>query len=66
MSNTAEPSRLSRKLNTTDAVIIGLGSMIGAGMALTFAFYAAPEFARPLAVRRSILRFERDHRKFAQ
>ncbi|NCN41361.1 amino acid permease [bacterium] len=26
------PSRLSRRLNTTDAVIIGLGSMIGAGI----------------------------------
>jgi APA family basic amino acid/polyamine antiporter len=29
---TAEPSRLSRKLTTFDAVVIGLGSMIGAGV----------------------------------
>jgi len=28
----AQPSRLSRKLNTFDAVVIGLGSMIGAGV----------------------------------
>lgn len=28
----SETSRLSRRLNTTDAVIIGLGSMIGAGV----------------------------------
>jgi basic amino acid/polyamine antiporter, APA family len=28
----AEPSRLVRKLGTTDAVLIGLGSMIGAGV----------------------------------
>lgn len=28
----ADPSRLARRLNTTDAVVIGLGSMIGAGV----------------------------------
>lgn len=27
-----EPSRLARRLNTSDAVVIGLGSMIGAGV----------------------------------
>jgi APA family basic amino acid/polyamine antiporter len=83
----AANTRLARNLNLTDAVILGLGSMIGAGifaatgpaaaaagsgllvgvllagwgfvigklasctaMALTFAFYADPHFARPLAV----------------
>lgn len=30
--NTAAPSRLARRLSTGDAVIIGLGSMIGAGV----------------------------------
>jgi APA family basic amino acid/polyamine antiporter len=32
MSATPEPSRLSRQLGTSDAVVIGLGSMIGAGV----------------------------------
>jgi APA family basic amino acid/polyamine antiporter len=31
-SGSAEPSRLARRLGTTDAVVIGLGSMIGAGV----------------------------------
>ncbi|HEY2863940.1 MAG TPA: amino acid permease [Casimicrobiaceae bacterium] len=31
-SGTARPSRLSRRLGTADAVIIGLGAMIGAGV----------------------------------
>ena len=29
---TAEPSRLARRLRTPDAVVIGLGAMIGAGV----------------------------------
>ena len=32
MNSMSEPSRLSRRLKTTDAVMIGLGSMIGAGI----------------------------------
>lgn len=32
MTSSTEPSRLSRRLRTSDAVVIGLGSMIGAGI----------------------------------
>lgn len=32
MNNAVEPTRLARRLNTTDAVTIGMGSMIGAGV----------------------------------
>ncbi len=32
MTAAQDPSRLSRRLNTSDAVILGLGSMIGAGI----------------------------------
>ncbi|HEX9275477.1 MAG TPA: APC family permease [Casimicrobiaceae bacterium] len=35
--NSAHPSRLARKLGTTDAVMIGLGSMIGAGVFVAIA-----------------------------
>src|SRR5262245_17257892 len=31
------PSRLARRLGTTDAVVIGLGSMVGAGVFAAFA-----------------------------
>lgn len=33
---TAAPSRLARRLGTFDAVVIGLGSMIGAGVFAAF------------------------------
>ncbi len=33
----SESSRLARRLNTTDAVVVGLGSMIGAGVFAAFA-----------------------------
>lgn len=32
MNKTAEPSRLARRLGLTDAIVLGLGSMIGAGI----------------------------------
>lgn len=36
MSDATTPSRLARRLNTFDAVVIGLGSMIGAGVFAAF------------------------------